>query len=535
MRAGEPGAARSICITIVGSTATDLGLDPPALGHAIELPLQPSIERPLVKALAASRIVILALDGRGFTREARAVCFLAWHLLGRLPLLVQASPPGDAISATTRQAATDYAAILGTVVPVVLHDVATLGPAVAQVIQHDHSERAVEPFRMELTQGDPTDRSFASGAVVCGSVRPGLDVVALPSATRATVTHVAGEPSGEATLRLDKALASPSDVVLAAADARPELADQVAAHIVWLDGDAPLLPGRSYRLRLSGQSAQAQISALKHRVDPADLHHIAARRLEAGETGLCNVAFNAPLVFDQITPASRTVPALACFTLEHVATGATVGVGRIAFTLRRATNIHWQALAVDKMARAELKGQRPCCLWLTGLSGSGKSTIASLLEKRLSATGRHTYTLDGDNVRHGLNRDLGFTDADRVENIRRVAEVSKLFVDAGLIVMVSFISPFRAERDMARSLFAAGEFLELYVDTPIEVCEQRDPKGLYRKARAGQLKNFTGIDSAYEAPEHPEIRLRSGEQPAEALVEQVLRALSDRGMVGPIA
>jgi bifunctional enzyme CysN/CysC len=208
-----------------------------------------------------------------------------------------------------------------------------------------------------------------------------------------------------------------------------------------------------------------------------------------------------------------------------------LGFGRIDFTLRRATNIHWQALAVDKLARAHLKGQRPCCLWFTGLSGSGKSTLASLLEKRLNSLGRHTYTLDGDNVRHGLNRDLGFTEADRVENIRRVAEVAKLFVDAGLIVMVSFISPFRAERELARALHTDGEFIEIHVDTPIEVCERRDPKGLYRKARAGQLKNFTGIDSPYEAPERPELRLDSGEAAPGALVEQVLRELARRGMI----
>jgi bifunctional enzyme CysN/CysC len=219
------------------------------------------------------------------------------------------------------------------------------------------------------------------------------------------------------------------------------------------------------------------------------------------------------------------------FTLEDIETGRRAGVGNIRFTLRRATNIHWQALAVDKAARARLKGQKPCCLWFTGLSGSGKSTVASLLEKRLNALGRHTYTLDGDNVRHGLNRNLGFTDADRVENIRRVAEVAKLFVDAGLIVMVSFISPFVAERRMARALLAEDEFVEIFVDTPIGICEERDVKGLYKKARAGQLKNFTGIDSPYEPPERPEIRLAGGSAPAEMLVDEIMADLARRGVL----
>ncbi|MGD9829780.1 MAG: adenylyl-sulfate kinase, partial [Hyphomicrobiaceae bacterium] len=224
-------------------------------------------------------------------------------------------------------------------------------------------------------------------------------------------------------------------------------------------------------------------------------------------------------------------PATSRFELADRLTGEIVGLGYIDFPLRRATNIHWQALAVDKPARAKLKDQQPCCLWFTGLSGSGKSTVASLLEKRLHALGRHTYTLDGDNVRHGLCRDLGFTDADRVENIRRVAEVARLFVEAGLIVMVSFISPFRAERQLARDLFPAGEFVEIFVDAPLEVCEARDPKGLYRKARSGALKNFTGIDSAYEAPVSPELRLDAASQPAEALVEHVLDELRGRGFV----
>ena len=318
--------------------------------------------------------------------------------------------------------------------------------------------------------------------------------------------------------------------VLSGTTRRPELADQVVAHIVWL-GRKPMLPGRSYVARLGHQTTRAQIGALKHRVHPSTLEPMAARRLVQGDVGLCNVSFAEPLVFDA---ADRSDPAprpTSRFTLEDAVDGGIVGRGEIAFTLRRATNIHWQAQAVDKISRSALKGHRPACLWFTGLSGSGKSTIATALEKRLNAMGLHTYTLDGDNVRHGLSRDLGFTDADRVENIRRIAEVSKLFVDAGLLVMVSFISPFRAERRMARGLLGPDEFLEIFVDTPIEICEQRDPKGLYAKARAGELKNFTGIDSPYEPPEHAEIHIAGGEAPAEALVERILVDLKRRGLV----
>ena len=254
---------------------------------------------------------------------------------------------------------------------------------------------------------------------------------------------------------------------------------------------------------------------------------MAARQLARGEVGLCNLSFAEPILFD---PFERC-QTLGRFEIADPNDGHITGFGRIAFTLRRATNIHWQALLVDKAARAALKGQRPCCLWFTGLSGSGKSTVATLHEKRLNAAGRHTTMLDGDNVRHGLNRDLGFTDADRVENIRRVSEVARLFVDSGLIVLVSFISPFRAERRMARELFPESEFLEIFVDTPIAICEVRDPKGLYKKARAGALKNFTGIDSPYEPPERADIHLEGGVVPAETLVDQVYRELQRRGVV----
>lgn len=385
-------------------------------------------------------------------------------------------------------------------------------------------------FRFSATSISETGEATRqlTGVALAGVPAVGADVVVMPDAVGARVTavHPLGDDRAYMSVQLDKPVQWTAGSLLVLADQRPEMADQVAAHIIWL-GSGPLLPGRPYTIDLAGQSGSAQISALKHRIDPADFSPAPARKLEAGDIGFANVSFNAPMVFD----AFDVCPATGRFAIIDRQSGALAGFGLIRFPLRRATNIHRQALAVDKAARAALKGQRPCCLWFTGLSGSGKSTVASQVEKRLNALGHHTYVLDGDNVRHGLNRDLGFTDADRVENIRRIAEVAKLFVDAGLIVMVSFISPFRAERRLARDLFAPGEFLEIFVDTPLEVCERRDPKGLYKKARAGQLKNFTGIDSAYEVPDAAEMHLDGGAHGADALVAQVMADLARRGVV----
>ena len=373
-------------------------------------------------------------------------------------------------------------------------------------------------------------RGFA-GTIAAGEVRPGDAVVVLPSARRSTVKQVLGPDgplplaaAGQAvTLTLaDEVDVSRGDVIAAAGDP-PEVADQFAAHVLWMD-DAALLPGRPYWLQIGSRTVAASISEIKHRVDVNTQERLAAKRLELNEVGYCNLSLDEPVAFAPYAQ-NRT---LGGFILIDRQTNATVAAGTLDFALRRAGNVHWQHLDVDKAARARIKGQQPKVLWFTGLSGAGKSTVANQVEKRLHAQGVHTFLLDGDNVRHGLNRDLGFTDEDRVENIRRVAEVARLMVDAGLVVLVSFISPFRAERQMARERFEAGEFIEVFVDVPLEVAEARDVKGLYRKARAGQIPNFTGIDSPYEAPESPELHLRADADSVPAMVEQVLKALERR-------
>jgi bifunctional enzyme CysN/CysC len=305
--------------------------------------------------------------------------------------------------------------------------------------------------------------------------------------------------------------------VIAAADDPPEVADQFAAHVLWMD-DAALLPGRPYWLKLGTRTVSASVSEIKHRIDVNTQERLAAKRLELNEVGYCNLSLDEAIAF---APYARN-RALGGFILIDRQSNATVAAGTLDFALRRAGNVHWQHLDVDRAARAKIKGQAPKVLWFTGLSGAGKSTVANLVDKRLHALGYHTFILDGDNVRHGLNRDLGFTDEDRVENIRRVAEVARLMADAGLIVLVSFISPFRAERRMARERFAEGEFVEVFVDVPLHVAEARDVKGLYAKARAGQIPNFTGIDSPYEAPQQPELHLRADGENAQALAAQVL-------------
>jgi adenylyl-sulfate kinase len=305
-----------------------------------------------------------------------------------------------------------------------------------------------------------------------------------------------------------------------------EEADQIQATIVW-GHDDPMFRGRSYVMRIGEQTVTAMVAPLKYRINLDTLVQAAATKLERGEVGVCALECSQAIRF----APHKENPSAGGFVLVDPLTDEMVGIGLIQFALRRAHNIRWQVLTVDRAARAARKGQKPCVLWFTGLSGAGKSTIANQVESHLHERGQHTYLLDGDNVRHGLNRDLGFTDADRVENIRRVAEVAKLMIDAGLIVLVSFISPFRSERQMARTLFGENEFFEIFVDTPLAVAEQRDPKGLYKKARRGELENFTGIDSPYEPPERPELRLLTAEISAEQAAGAVVRLLEARDLL----
>jgi bifunctional enzyme CysN/CysC len=391
------------------------------------------------------------------------------------------------------------------------------------------------PFRFPVQYVNRPNLDFRgfAGTIASGSVAEGDEIVVAKSGTSARVKRIVTRDgdlkeavAGQAvTLVLDEEIEVSRGNMLVAAAARPQVADQFAANIVWFDEQA-LLPGRSYILRTATDQASATVSELKHRLNVNDFAHEAAKSLAMNEVGVVSIATRAPIVFDPFAQNRAT----GAFILVDRITNATVGAGMILHPLRRAENIHWQSLDVGKRARADMKNQRPAVLWFTGLSGSGKSTIANLLEKKLHATGRHTYLLDGDNVRHGLNRDLGFTDADRVENIRRVAEVAKLMADAGLIVIVSFISPFKAERRMARELMVGGEFVEVFVDTPFEECARRDPKGLYARALKGEIKNFTGVDSPYEAPENPEVRLKTLGRTPEDMVDILDRWLAERDL-----
>ncbi|MDH3195848.1 MAG: sulfate adenylyltransferase subunit CysN [Hyphomicrobiales bacterium] len=390
------------------------------------------------------------------------------------------------------------------------------------------------PFRLPVQwvcRPDQTFRGFA-GTIAGGTVEVGQKVVVAASGRGSQVTslHIGSDPVSQAGAgrSVMLTLADEIDVsrgdLLVAHDARPEMTDQFAAHLIWMASD-PLLPGRQYNLKTATRTVSAQVTELKHCLDVDSMEHNAAKVLEMNEVGFANLSTAEPVALDAYDLNRET----GSFILIDRFTNETVAAGMVAFSLRRASNIHWQALDVNRIARAGQKHQKPSVLWFTGLSGSGKSTIANIVEKKLFARGRHTYTLDGDNVRHGLNRDLGFTDADRVENIRRVAETARLMADAGLIVLVSFISPFRSERRLARDLMEEGEFMEVFIDTPIEVCQKRDPKGLYAKAIAGEISNFTGIDSPYETPELAEVHLDTTSLSADEAAEVVIAYLEKTG------
>lgn len=398
------------------------------------------------------------------------------------------------------------------------------------------SSAADKPFRMPVQWVNRPNLDFRgfSGTIASGKIKPGDEIVVPSSGQTSKVARIVtfdgdleqAGPDQAVTLTLEDEIDISRGDVLADANDRPDYADQFEAKLIWMH-DEPLLPGRNYLIKIGTSTASAQVSDLKYKVNVNTLEHMAGKTLELNEVGICNFSLDRPLPFDAYQDNSGT----GNFILVDRFTNATVGAGMIDFALHRATNIQWQELDIHKEAHAALKGQKPCVLWFTGLSGSGKSTIANLVEKKLHSLGRHTYTLDGGNLRHGLNRDLGFTDVDRVENIRRVGETSKLLVDAGMITLVSFISPFTSERRMAREMVEANEFIEIFIDTSLEECERRDSKGLYAKARAGEIEHFTGIDSAYEVPQTPEIHINGDETSAEQAAEQIVTFLKQRGIL----
>ena len=393
------------------------------------------------------------------------------------------------------------------------------------------------PFRLPVQWVNRPDADFRgfAGLIASGSVRRGDRLRVLPSGRESRVARIVSADgdldsavAGQSvTVTLDAEVDVSRGDMLAAGDAPPQVADQFEATVVWMH-EEPMLQGRAYLMKAGTRTVSATITPLKHKINVNTLEHEPAGRLELNDIGVCEVELDRAIPFEPY----RENRALGGFILIDRITNNTVGAGLINFALRRSQNVHWQALDVDKQVRAQQKGQRACVLWLTGLSGAGKSTIANCVERKLTAAGRHTYLLDGDNVRHGLNKDLGFTAQDRVENIRRVAEVSRLMVDAGLIVLVSFISPFRSERRMARELFAPGEFFEVFVDTPLAEAERRDVKGLYRKARRGELKNFTGIDSPYERPEAPEIHVDTTAMDPESAADRIVAYLESLKVTG---
>ena len=394
-------------------------------------------------------------------------------------------------------------------------------------------KRALKPLRMAVQWVNRPNSEFRgfAGTIAGGSMRPGDEIAVLPSGQTTRIKEIIGGQGkldrAEAGDAVTVTLADEIDIargdMLTASRERPQVADQFAAHLVWMSPDR-LLPERSYLMKINNAMLTATVTALKHQIDVNTFAHLAAKTLALNEIGVCNLSLARPIAFDPYADNRDT----GAFILIDRYTNQTVAAGMIDFALRRATNIHHQAITVTKTERTALMHHKPAVLWFTGLSGAGKSTIANLVETALHARGTHTLLLDGDNIRHGLNRDLGFTEADRVENIRRIGEVAKLMTDAGLIVLCSFISPFRAERRLVRELLPEGEFLEIFVDTPLAECMARDPKGLYKRALAGEIKNFTGVDQAYETPENPEVRLDAGGKDAERLANEVIEELTRR-------
>jgi bifunctional enzyme CysN/CysC len=510
--------------------------------------------RNMVTGASTADLAVILIDARkGVLTQTRRHSFLA-HLLGikhivlavnKMDLVGYDKAIFDRITLAYRAFATEIGITSFTAIPIsgfkgdnitALSDNTPWfkGPA---LIEHlEGVEVAAQrdgnsDFRLPVQWVNRPNLDFRgfSGQIAGGSVKPGDAVRVLPSGKTTTVSRIVtldgdlGEAvAGQSvTLTLSDEVDCSRGDVIAAADAPPEAADQFEATLVWM-ADEAMIAGRAYWLKLATQSVSATIQQPKYEINVNTLDHLAAKTLELNGIGVVELSTDKPIVFEAYAD-NRT---LGGFILIDKLTNATVAAGMLHFSLRRAQNVHWQATDVSREARANLKNQKPALLWFTGLSGSGKSTIANLVEKRLHRMNRHSFLLDGDNVRHGLNRDLGFTEADRIENIRRVGEVAKLMTDAGLIVITAFISPFRVERDMVRSMLPEGEFIEIFIDTPLAEAERRDVKGLYKKARAGQLKNFTGIDSPYEAPETPEIRIdttaMTPEEAADIIIDRLL-------------
>ncbi|HEY1875474.1 MAG TPA: sulfate adenylyltransferase subunit CysN [Steroidobacteraceae bacterium] len=514
--------------------------------------------RNMVTGASTADLAVILVDARkGVLVQTRRHSFLV-HLIG-IPRIVLAVNKMDLVgySRATFEAIVaeyrEFAARLGltdiTPIPIsAVHGDNVIarsekmpwytGPALLSHLETVEVDAALagQAFRLSVQWVNRPNAEFRgfAGLIASGTIRPGDRLRVLPSGRETRIARIvsadgdlkAASAGQSVTLTLDTEVDISRGDVLAAADSAPQVADQFEATLVWLQ-EEPMLQGRTYLMKCGTRTVSATVTPLKHRVNVNTLEHEPAERLELNDIGVCELELDRPVPFE---PYSEN-RALGGFILIDRLTNNTAGAGLINFALRRSQNVHWQALDVDRQLRARLKGQKACVLWLTGLSGAGKSTIANRIEKRLAAAGRHTYLLDGDNVRHGLNKDLGFTAQDRVENIRRVAEVARLMVDAGLIVLVSFISPFRSERRMARELFASGEFFEVFVDTPLAEAARRDVKGLYRKARRGELKNFTGIDSPYETPENPEIRIDTTALSADEAAARVIAHLEGRKVI----
>ncbi|MCW0196564.1 sulfate adenylyltransferase subunit CysN [Sphingopyxis sp.] len=510
--------------------------------------------RNMVTGASTADLAVILIDARkGVLTQTRRHSFLA-HLLGirhivlavnKMDLVGYDKAVFDRITLAYRAFASEIGITSFTAIPISGFKGDNItglsantpwfkGPALIEHLENVEVGSAADeakPFRMPVQWVNRPNLDFRgfSGQLASGTVKPGDAVRILPSGKTTSVSRIVtldGDlPEAVAGQSVTLTLADEVDCsrgdVIAATDAPPEAADQFEATLVWM-ADEAMIPGRAYWLKLATQSVSATVQAPKYEINVNTLDHLAAKTLDLNGIGVVELSTDKPVVFE----AYADNHSLGGFILIDKLTNATVAAGMLHFSLRRAQNVHWQATDIDRDMRANLKNQRPALLWFTGLSGSGKSTIANLVEKKLHRMNRHSFLLDGDNVRHGLNRDLGFTEADRIENIRRVGEVAKLMTDAGLIVITAFISPFKAERDMVRSMLPEGEFLEIFIDTPLAEAEKRDVKGLYKKARAGQLKNFTGIDSPYEAPGAPEIRIdttaMSPEEAADLIIDRLL-------------